>query len=258
MSAAATDDSAALRRARARRLAGLYAVTPDLADTADLVARVEAALAGGAARSSTATRPPIAALARAQAAALARVHAARGALYFVNDDPVLAAAVGADGVHLGEDDGAIAAARAIVGPDRLVGVSCYNDLALARSRRRRRRRLRRVRQLLPLEREAGRACAPTVAAARRACARRAGGRDRRHHAGNAGDLFAAGADAVAVISAVFAAGDVADAPSADEGRAPARPRLSRARRCPSRAEVARPRSARFHRPGQTHLRTRVH
>ena len=46
MPAAAIEDPLARRRARARRLRGLYAVTPDLADTADLVARVAAALAG--------------------------------------------------------------------------------------------------------------------------------------------------------------------------------------------------------------------
>jgi hypothetical protein len=50
MLAAGIDDSAVVRRAKVRRLVGLYAVTPDLADTADLVARVEAALAGGAGR----------------------------------------------------------------------------------------------------------------------------------------------------------------------------------------------------------------
>jgi thiamine-phosphate pyrophosphorylase len=211
MPAAATDDSAALRRARVRRLAGLYAVTPDLADTADLVARVEAAITGGASAIQYRNKTADPALARAQAAALARVHAARGALYFVNDDPVLAAAVGADGVHVGEDDGAIAAARAIVGPDRLVGVSCYNDVELARAAVAAGAdyvafgsfflssvKPEALRAELSLLRDASSLGVPVVAI---------GGID----AGNAGDLFAAGADAVAVISAVFAAGDVADA-----------------------------------------------
>jgi thiamine-phosphate pyrophosphorylase len=65
------------------------------------------------------------------ALALARQHAARGALYIVNDDPVLAAAVGADGVHVGADDASIVAARELVGPDRLIGVSCYDDFTRA-------------------------------------------------------------------------------------------------------------------------------
>ena len=70
---------------------------------------------------------------RAQAFALARVHALRGGLLIVNDDAALAAEVGADGVHVGEDDASIIAARELVGPDRLVGVSCYDDLERARA-----------------------------------------------------------------------------------------------------------------------------
>jgi len=214
MCAAATDDPAARRRARVRRLAGLYAVTPDLVDTADLVARVEAAVTGGASAIQYRNKAADAALARAQAAALARVHAARGALFFVNDDPALAAAVGADGVHVGEDDGAVAAARAIVGPDRLVGVSCYNDFDRARAAVAAGAdyvafgsfylssvKPDALRAELSLLRDAPSLGVPVVAI---------GGID----AGNAGDLFAAGADAVAVISAVFAAGPVADATEA--------------------------------------------
>lgn len=49
----------------------------------------------------------------------------------INDDAALALAVGADGVHLGKDDGDIAAARALLGPDAIIGVSCYNDLERA-------------------------------------------------------------------------------------------------------------------------------
>ncbi|MEO8675833.1 MAG: thiamine phosphate synthase [Casimicrobiaceae bacterium] len=131
MPAARTDDAHARRRVRAQRIAGLYAVTPDLADTADLASRVAAALAGGAAVIQYRNKAADTALRRAQAIALARVQAIRGGLYIVNDDAVLAVEVGADGVHVGEDDAAIAAARVIVGPDRIVGASCYNDLGLA-------------------------------------------------------------------------------------------------------------------------------
>jgi len=134
MPAAPIDGEAlARRRARARRIAGLYAITPELSDTSDLVARVGAALAGGAAAIQYRNKAADAALRRTQAAALARVHALRGGLFIVNDDAPLAAAIGADGVHVGEDDASIVAAREIVGPDRLVGASCYDDFELARS-----------------------------------------------------------------------------------------------------------------------------
>jgi thiamine-phosphate pyrophosphorylase len=60
------------------------------------------------------------------AAAIARqLCAGAGALFFVNDRPDLAAAAGADGVHVGQDDGSVAAARAVVGPDALVGQSTH-------------------------------------------------------------------------------------------------------------------------------------
>jgi len=205
------DGAVALRRARARRLTGLYAVTPDLADTDDLVARVAAALAGGACAIQYRNKPAELALRHAQASALARVHVTRGGLYIINDDVELAAAVGADGVHIGEDDGDVAAVRARLGPDRILGVSCYDDFARAETavaagadyvafgsffastvkpaaRRADVRLLARARSL----------GVPVVAI---------GGIT----AENASELFAAGADAVAVISDIFGARDVAAA-----------------------------------------------
>ncbi len=52
---------------------------------------------------------------------------ARDVAFIVNDRPATAAAVGADGVHIGADDGNYAAARAAVGADAIVGVSCYDS-----------------------------------------------------------------------------------------------------------------------------------
>src|SRR5207247_2438640 len=46
---------------------------------------------------------------------------------------MLAARVGADGVHLGEDDPSIVSARELIGPDRIIGVSCYGDFERARA-----------------------------------------------------------------------------------------------------------------------------
>ena len=132
MFAAATD---ALRRRRSRveRLRGLYALTPDLDDTALLLGKVAAALEGGATAIQYRHKRAAASLRQTQALALARLHAARGALFIVNDDPPLAASVDADGVHIGEDDGSIVSARELLGPDRIIGVSCYNDFDRARA-----------------------------------------------------------------------------------------------------------------------------
>lgn len=48
-----------------------------------------------------------------------------GALFIVNDRPDLARAAGADGVHVGQDDVSVAAARAVLGPDAIVGLSTH-------------------------------------------------------------------------------------------------------------------------------------
>lgn len=58
--------------------------------------------------------------------------AAAGVAFIVNDDPRLAHALAADGVHLGEHDGAIAEARALLGDGAIIGASCYDDLQRAR------------------------------------------------------------------------------------------------------------------------------
>ena len=113
------------------RIAGLYAITPEQADTARLAREVEAALAGGARVVQYRSKSPDAALRRAQAEALAAVCRRALVPLMVNDDLELALAVGADGVHLGRDDGEIAAARARLGPHKLLGASCYARMELA-------------------------------------------------------------------------------------------------------------------------------
>ncbi len=51
--------------------------------------------------------------------------------FIINDDLQLAISLGADGVHLGRDDGDCKSARLLLGAQKLIGVSCYNDLARA-------------------------------------------------------------------------------------------------------------------------------
>ncbi len=112
---------------------GLYAVTPDLADTAALVAKVDAVLGAGVRllqyRNKTADAPTR----RAQALALGELCRRHAATLIVNDDVALAAAIDADGVHLGDDDAQVAAARAQLGRDKIIGVSCYDSLERARA-----------------------------------------------------------------------------------------------------------------------------
>lgn len=55
----------------------------------------------------------------------------RDVAVILNDRPDLAAKLGCDGVHIGQDDGPYAAARKLVGPDRMVGVTCHDSRHLA-------------------------------------------------------------------------------------------------------------------------------
>lgn len=112
------------------RIAGLYAVTPDEADSDRLFALVEAALAGGTPWLQYRNKLAGPAQRAREARRLRELCAAAGARLIVNDEPRLAAEVDAAGVHLGRDDGGVAAARALVGR-RLIGVSCYDQLLLA-------------------------------------------------------------------------------------------------------------------------------
>lgn len=121
------------RASRVSRVAGLYAVTPDCDDGDKLLSNVAAAVDGGATVVQYRNKSVEATMRRRQARLLAGAAAVRRALFIINDDPALAREVDADGVHLGEEDESIAAARACIGPDRLVGVSCYDDFERARA-----------------------------------------------------------------------------------------------------------------------------
>lgn len=106
---------------------GLYAITPDEHDTARLLERVVQVLDGGAAmvqyRNKTAAR----ALRSVQADALRMLCHSRDVPLIINDDWRLAHEIGADGAHLGCDDGDVALARTTMGPAAVLGVSCYDE-----------------------------------------------------------------------------------------------------------------------------------
>ena len=109
---------------------GLYAITDG--PRADLLAVCEAALRGGAAVLQYRDKTTNHARRLDEAAALVALCMRFGAPLIINDDVELAASVGSAGVHLGEHDGDIAAARARLGEHAIIGVSCYDSLPRAR------------------------------------------------------------------------------------------------------------------------------
>lgn len=115
-----------------RRIKGLYAVTPDWADTQLLLSRVEAVLRGGVGLLQYRNKMASAELRCEQARALLSLCRRYDIPLIVNDHVALAHEIGADGVHLGGDDGDIAAARSLMGRGKLIGASCYDRLDLAR------------------------------------------------------------------------------------------------------------------------------
>ncbi len=194
-----------------RALAGLYAVTPDEARTDVLVFKVGQALAGGAAAVQYRNKAAGSQLKLEQGRALAAACRAAGAVFIVNDDVRLALELDADGVHLGAEDGDLAQARSRLGPGKLLGASCYDRIELAAGAARAGADYLAFGSVFssPTKPGAVRAPLPLFAEARRRFALplvAIGGINLQ----NAPEVFAAGADAVAVISAVFEAGDVAE------------------------------------------------
>jgi thiamine-phosphate pyrophosphorylase len=114
------------------KLWGLYVITDTVrTQRTALVLAVGAAIAGGARIVQYRDKSSDTERRLAEASALRALTLAHNVLFLINDDVALALAVGADGVHLGREDGAIAAARAQLGAHAIIGASCYNDFALA-------------------------------------------------------------------------------------------------------------------------------
>lgn len=112
---------------------GLYLVTPNWNDTERLIAATDAALAGGAVLVQYRHKDANADLRAEQAAALLALCRRYGRPLVINDHLDLCVQLDADGVHLGQSDDDIAAARALLGADKIVGASCYGELDLARA-----------------------------------------------------------------------------------------------------------------------------
>jgi thiamine-phosphate pyrophosphorylase len=192
---------------------GLYAITPDESDTVELLRKVRLALSGGARVLQYRNKAADAALRLEQAIALRKLTLEFSVTLIVNDDAMLAQQVDADGVHLGGEDGSVAAARAVLGRSgKLIGVSCYNRMVLAHEA------VRQGADYVAFGSFFASAVKPGAVSASPDLLRQA----RREialplvaiggiTAHNGAQLLEAGADALAVISAVFGAADIQDA-----------------------------------------------
>lgn len=193
-----------MRKHRLQR--GLYLITPDARDPSRLLERVLPLLPFAACLQLRAKSMDDSLL-RDAGARLREACADARVPFIVNDDARLAQELDADGVHLGEHDGGIAGARALLGEDAIIGVSCYDDLERARTLTAQGADYLAFGAFFP---------SPTKPHARRASLdllrdSAVFGLPRVAIGGitpdNAGPLVAAGADLLAVISGVFDAPD---------------------------------------------------
>lgn len=189
---------------------GLYLVTLDCDDTELLCAKIAQALQGGVSLVQYRHKTANDALRLKQSAALLAICRSANVPLLINDHVALAAEIDADGVHVGQHDSAIADARALLGEQKIIGASCYNRFELAEQA-----------QAAGADYVAFGACypSPTKPNAPRATpdlftrAQQSlsvpvvgiGGITVE----NARPLITAGADALAVITDIFQAGDVA-------------------------------------------------
>lgn len=116
------------RLAMRQQIRGVYAITPDETDTARLLEQTLLVIRGGARvvqyRNKSASR----ALRLEQATALAALCRRRQCLLIINDHLDLALEVDAAGLHVGAEDGDLPSLRSLLGPQRLLGVSCYDRI----------------------------------------------------------------------------------------------------------------------------------
>ncbi|MGE5524302.1 MAG: thiamine phosphate synthase [Rhodospirillaceae bacterium] len=196
------------------RIAGLYAITPDLSDTELLCRQVKAALSGGAAVLQYRNKTAPAALRREQATRVQAICREHSVPLIVNDDVDLAVAIRADGLHLGMDDGPVRVARERIGADMMLGISCYDSLARADAA------LADGADHIAFGAAFPSRVKPNAVHASMALYAQARARYRVPIVaiggitlGNAPDLIRAGVDAIAVISALFGAPNIKQAAS---------------------------------------------
>lgn len=113
-------------------ISGLYAITPDALDTEHLIAKVQSVLEGGVCLLQYRNKIADAALRLQQAKALLTLCRQYRVPLIINDHLPLCAEIDADGLHVGADDDQLTEARKLLGQHKIIGVSCYNQLRLAK------------------------------------------------------------------------------------------------------------------------------
>ena len=193
------------------KLRGLYAITDSqLLQGGKLLPYVEAALKGGTRLLQYRDKSTDEARRLREASQLAKLCARHGAELIINDDAELAARLGV-GLHLGQSDGSLAAARALLGSRAIIGATCHAQLQLAAQANREGASYLAFGRFFPSQTKPG---APSASPELLTQARAhfnvplvaIGGVELD----NAGQLIRAGADLLAVVHALFSAPSAAE------------------------------------------------
>jgi len=107
---------------------GLYAVTPDEKDLFALSSKVESCIRGGARLIQYRSKGLSKTEQNKQAREIKMVCDRYKVPLIINDNVELCRIINANGVHLGEDDDSLEKARLVLGPSKIIGVSCYNSI----------------------------------------------------------------------------------------------------------------------------------
>ena len=192
------------------QVSGLYAITPEEPDTEVLAEKVRHALAGGARIVQYRNKSADRALRARQAATLLALCRKAAIPLVINDDLELALQIDADGLHVGRGDVDIARARERLGERKILGASCYDSIELAVAASNQGADYVAFGSVFPSTTKPGATRVPLSLLGR-----------ARDHLGvpivaiggitreNASSVIDAGADAIAVISALFDATDIA-------------------------------------------------
>ena len=113
-----------------KKISGIYAITPN--KILDLNAIEQAIIAHKISVLQYRHKTTDVSIKLNEAKQLQQLCLRHNTLFIINDDINLAQKIKADGVHLGKDDTSIEVARAQLGSDAIIGVSCYNDIKLAK------------------------------------------------------------------------------------------------------------------------------
>jgi thiamine-phosphate pyrophosphorylase len=112
---------------------GLYAITDNTLIGGRLLDSAEAAIIGGAVVVQYRDKSDHHTRRLDEASALQQLCRSHNVIFIVNDDLELAAQIGADGLHIGQEDGSLNNARQRLGAEAIIGVSCYNRFELAQA-----------------------------------------------------------------------------------------------------------------------------